>query len=266
LYRRSQSCYPSSVTWDPVQYAKFADHRLRPALDLLNRIPVESAEEVVDLGCGSGDVTARLAERWRGARVTGIDDSREMLAAARQRYPGLVWQQADLAGWSAVRPADVVYSNAALHWAGDHGRLFPHLLAQLRGGGALAVQMPNNFSAPTHAIAHQLAASERWRARLESLIRPAPVADPCFYYDLLVGRASRLDIWETEYLQPLSGEHPVLEWIKGSWLRPFLAALGDADARAFEDEYSHLAAQAYPRRPDGVTLLPFRRLFLVAIR
>lgn len=256
----------AAVSWDPTQYAKFSDHRLRPALDLLARVPAVAPARVVDLGCGSGQVTARLAERWPGARITGVDSSPEMLAVARAAGAGIEWQEADLGGWRADPPVDVLYSNAALHWLGDHAALFRHLMAQVAGGGVLAVQMPRNFAAPSHALAHELALSARWRDRLGSLVRPAPVADPCVYYDLLAPAAASLDIWETEYLQPLTGARPVLEWIKGTWLRPFLAELDGAEAAEFQEEYARLVAPAYPPRPDGVTLLPFRRLFIVALR
>jgi trans-aconitate 2-methyltransferase len=253
------------VSWDPVQYAKFADHRLRPALDLLARVPGDAPARVVDLGCGSGQVTTRLAERWPAARITGVDSSREMLAAAPTGR-GIEWREADLGQWRADGPVDVLYSNAALHWLGDHDALFPHLLGQLGDGGVLAVQMPRNFSAPSHATAHEMALSPRWRARLGPLVRPVPVADPGVYYDLLAPGATRVDIWETEYLQALTGARPVLEWIKGTWLRPFLAELTSEEGAEFEEEYARRVAPAYSPRADGVTLLPFRRLFIIAIR
>lgn len=254
------------MAWDPAQYAKFTDLRLRPALDLLARVPREAPTRVVDLGCGSGNVTKRIAERWPGAIVIGVDGSAEMLAVARKDYPALAWQHADLGDWEADSAIDVVYSNAALHWLGNHERLLPHLVAQVAPGGVLAVQMPRNFAAPSHAICAELALLPRWRERLEHLVKPAPVAAPEVYYDSLRSLVRTLDIWETEYIQRLEGERPVLEWIKGTWLRPFLDALPAAEAGAFEDAYASAAARAYPRRGDGVTLLPFRRLFIVAER
>jgi trans-aconitate 2-methyltransferase len=254
------------MTWDPAQYAKFADHRLRPALDLLARIPTDAPASVVDLGCGTGNVTERLVERWPNARVIGVDTSAEMLAEARQRKRAIAWEQSDLGRWTASAPVDVLYSNAALHWLGDHAALFPRLLAQISPTGVLAVQMPRNFGAPSHAIARELASSSQWRAQLGDLVKPAPVAEPGFYYDLLSGRVARLEIWETEYIQPLPGDRPVLEWIKGTWLRPFLDRLSSDDGARFETQYAERAAAAYPRRGDGLTILPFRRLFIVAAR
>lgn len=162
------------------------------------------------------------------------------------------------------RPADVIYSNAALHWLSDHARLFPALLEALAPGGVLAVQMPRNFSAPSHTAIADAARSGPWRVRLEPLLRPAPVADPASYFDLLAPRAAALDIWETEYLQALDGDHPVKEWTKGTWLRPLLDALDEPERSRFEACYTDLVLRAYPPRPGGLTLFPFRRLFIVA--
>lgn len=254
------------MSWDPAQYAKFTDHRVRPALDLLARVPLDTPSRVVDLGCGPGNVTVRLAARWPHAWIMGVDGSSEMLQVAREKYPRLHWAQCDLATWTAEEPVQVLYSNATLHWLGEHRALIPHLFSQVAAGGFMAIQMPRNFGAPSHRIAHELAVSTKWRDRLQHLVRPTPVAEPGFYYDLLAPMTRHLEIWETEYIQPLTGERPVLEWIKGTWLRPFLDVLDAVEQRAFEDEYAALAAKAYPRRGDGVTIFPFRRLFLVAMR
>lgn len=252
------------VPWDPAQYLKFADHRLRPAIDLLNRIDVADPAEVYDLGAGAGNVTRLLKARWPNARITGVDESHEMLVKAAAGDPEIVWQRADLATWRPARPADVIYSNAALHWLGDHHRLFPALLSALAPGGVLAVQMPRNFSAPSHTAIADAVRSGPWRTKLESLIMPAPVADPGVYFDLLAPRAAALDIWESEYLQVLEGEHPVKEWTKGTWLRPLLDALDEPERSRFEACYAELVRRAYPPRSDGLTLFPFRRLFVVA--
>ncbi len=170
----------------------------------------------------------------------------------------------DLASWQPARPADVLYSNATLHWLGDHGRLFPALFSGLAPRGVLAVQMPRNFAAPSHTAVAEAARRGPWRTQLEPLLRPPPVAEPAFYFDLLAPRAAAVDIWETEYVHVLEGEHPVTEWVKGTWLRPLLDALDEPDRSRFEGCYAELVARAYPRRPDGRTLLPFRRLFIVA--
>jgi trans-aconitate 2-methyltransferase len=253
------------VSWNPDQYLMFEAPRLRPALDLLAAVPASEPKVVYDLGCGAGNVTRMLARRWPNAELTGVDDSAAMLAKAAESFAGARWVQQGLADWRAERPADVVYSNAALHWLGDHARVFPALLAQLAPGGTLAVQMPRNFDAPSHTLIADTVRGGPWRARLEPLLQPSPVAAPDFYYDLLAPRVARLDIWETEYLQVLEGADPVKEWTKGTWLKQFLDAL-DAEARAaFEGDYAVRLRSAYPMRADGRTLFPFRRLFMVAV-
>jgi len=250
--------------WDPALYLRFTDHRLRPALDLMARVPLADAATIYDLGCGPGNVTKLLAERWPKARVTGVDASPEMLAKARA-IAGIAWQQADLARWRAETPADLVYTNAALHWLDDHATLFPHLLAQVRPGGVLAVQMPRQHLNPTHRILFELAREKRWGAGPATGIREFPVADPSQYYGWLEA-AGTLDIWEVEYLHILEGENAVLQWVMGSVARPVLDKLEPARHGEFLAEYGARLAATYPRRQDGKTLLPFRRLFLVAQR
>jgi trans-aconitate 2-methyltransferase len=252
------------MAWDPAQYLKFAGPRLRPALDLLQRIDFEAPQIVYDLGAGAGNVTRLIAARWPEARVTGVDSSGEMLAKAAAENPQIQWQQADLGTWRAERPADVIYSNAALHWLDHHERLFPAVFARVAPGGVLAVQIPRNFGAPSHTSITETALDGPWRQRLEPLLRPSPVAEPAFYYDLLAPRAAALDIWETEYLQVLEGENPVKEWTKGTWLTPLLAALEEPERSRFEAAYGERVAAAYPPRSDGKTLFPFRRMFLIA--
>lgn len=254
------------MAWDPAQYLKFADHRLRPAVDLLNRIDLAEPREIYDLGAGAGNVTRLLRARWPKARITGIDSSQGMLDKAAATAPDIEWQRADLGAWRPPRAADLIYSNAALHWLERHERLFPALLDALAPGGVLSVQMPRNFSAPSHTMIAAAARSGPWRARLEPLLRPAPVAEPSVYFDLLSPRAATVDIWETEYVQVLTGEHPVKEWTKGTWLKPLLDALDEPDRSRFEAAYAEMVAPAYPRRPDGRTLFPFRRLFIIATR
>lgn len=252
------------MPWDPTQYLKFAGHRLRPAVDLLSHVDVDDPADVYDLGAGTGNVTRLLAARWPGARITGVDSSREMLAKAAAEPPGIAWQHADLAAWRPPRPADVIFSNAALHWLGDHATLFPALLAQLAPGGVLAVQMPRNFAAPSHTAIADAARGGPWRATLEPLLRPVPVAEPSVYFDLLALHAAAVDIWETEYIHVLEGKDPVKEWTKGTWLAPLLDALDEPERSGFEARYAQLVARAYPPRPDGRTLFTFRRLFIVA--
>lgn len=252
------------MPWDPAQYLKFGDHRLRPAIDLLNRIDADQPGEVYDLGAGAGNVTRLMRARWPAARITGVDSSEAMLARAASAVPDATWQHADLAGWQPPHPADLIYSNAALHWLGAHEKLFPSLLAELRPGGTLAVQMPRNFLAPSHTAIADTARSGPWRDTLEPLLRPVPVSEPAFYFDVMAPLTANLDIWETEYLHVLEGDDPVKEWTKATWLSPLLDALDEPWRSQFERRYADMVAEAYPRRPDGRTLLPFRRLFIVA--
>lgn len=253
------------MSWNPDQYLKFAAPRLQPAIDLLARVPSIHPQAVYDLGCGAGNVTQLLAVRWPFAAITGVDDSAEMLAKARAAVPGVNWVQQSLAIWRASEPADLIYSNAALHWLPEHQRLFPELVGQLARGGVLAVQMPRNFNAPSHTLIAETVRGGPWRSRLESLLAPSPVAEPAFYYDVLSRKVARLDVWETEYLQVLSGPDPVKEWTKGTWLKQFLDALAEPERGAFEADYADRLRRAYPARPDGNTLFPFRRLFLLAV-
>lgn len=257
---------PDKTDWDPRQYLRFAGHRLRPAIDLLNQVDLPGPETVVDLGCGAGNVTVLLRDRWPEAAITGVDGSADMLAKARETAPAIDWVEADMAEWTPDAPVDLIYSNAALHWLGCHDALFPRLIDSLALGGVLAVQMPRNFGAPSHTSMADAARAGPWRATLEPLLKPSPVAEPAFYYDVFAPHVAALDIWESEYLQVLEGDDPVAEWTKGTWLRPLLDALDEPDRAGFEAEYRARVRQAYPRRADGKTLFPFRRLFLVAVR
>jgi len=257
------------VTWDPSQYLQYAGERLRPAVDLLARVPLERARMIVDLGCGAGNVTRFLAERWPGAAITGVDNDPAMLERARSALddPRVAFVAGDLATWTPPAPVDLVYSNAALHWIGDHDRVFARLVGMLAPAGVLAVQMPRNFGEPSHRAVAELAASERWRSRVGALVRAAPVDPPEAYLRRLAPLCASVDVWETIYLQRLAaredGEHPVVAFVSGTWLVPYFAALGDARA-AFLDDYRAAIERAYPREADGSALFPFRRLFIVA--
>lgn len=263
------------MSWDPLQYLRFESERLRPARDLLARVPIADATSVVDLGCGAGNVARVLADRWPMARIVGIDRSREMLAAARTATAGSTrfeFRQADLAAWTAPvnERFDVVFSNALLHWLDDHGAVLARWCSALAPGGALAVQAPDNFAAPSHTELFALAGSPRWRERLGACVRAAPVAALDAYQQWLAPHAGRVDVWSTTYLHVLApaagGEHPVVAWTKGTTLTPFLAAL-DAPARAeFLAEYGAAMRRAYPPRGDGSVRFPFKRVFMVAVR
>jgi trans-aconitate 2-methyltransferase len=264
------------MTWEPAQYLKYSNERLRPALDLMARIVQTAPRSVVDLGCGAGNVTRILAERWPSARVTGVDNSAAMLTKAREAVPaalGIEWQTADLAAWAAgATPAsvDLVYSNAALHWLSDHATLFPALMRIVARDGVLAVQMPSNFLAPSHVVLEEVVGNPRWNSRLGALRRGVPVAPPAQYFEWLLPQAQSVDVWTTEYLHVLSpdpgGDHPVIAWMKGTALTPFFAVLDANAQRELTDDCTGRITEAYPSLPDGRVLYPFRRLFMVAAR
>jgi trans-aconitate 2-methyltransferase len=264
------------MTWDPAQYLKYAGERLRPALDLMARIGAAAPRTVVDLGCGAGNVTRILAERWPRARIVGLDNSAPMLAKARasgSAPASIEWREAELAAWAAApspAAADLLYSNAALHWLDDHATLFPRLFSAVAPGGTLAVQMPSNFDAPSHVEMHAVATSARWRSRVGARARPVPVAPAARYFEWLAPQAEAIDAWTTEYLHVLprgsDGDHPVVAWTKGTALTPFLEALAPDEQRAFVADYAERIARAYPLRSDGGALFPFRRVFVVATR
>jgi trans-aconitate 2-methyltransferase len=252
-------------TWDPSQYLKFSDHRLRPALDLMARIALKPPRAIYDLGCGPGTITRLLAERWPEAAVTGVDSSADMLAKARKEAPSVTFEQADVARWSRPAPADLLFSNATLHWLDDHATLLPRLAAQLAPGGVLAIQMPDNRTSPSHLLMDEAAATGPWH---ETLARLRPVygsmQSPDAYYRILAPVTRQLDIWETTYLHVLEGDNPVVEWTKGTALRPYLDALAEPERSDFLAAYAVRIAAAYPPQPDGRTLLPFKRIFIVA--
>ncbi len=254
------------MPWDPAQYLKFADHRLRPAIDLLNRVDLEAPSVIYDLGAGAGNVTELLANRWPESRVIGIDSSEEMLRKAAERAPNIEWEVGDIATWRPKKPAELIFTNAALHWIGGHRDLFSSLMESIAPGGVMAVQMPRNFGAKSHTSMGEAAEAGPWASTLKPLLRPAPVELPQFYIEVLTPLASHLDVWETEYMQVLSGENPVKEWTKGTWLKPLLDALDGPEREGFESTYAQLVADAYPKQPDGTTVFPFKRMFIVAQR
>jgi len=239
---------------------------MRPAVDLLMRIPDFEVRSVADLGAGAGNVTKLIKERWPGAVVVGVEGSAEMVAAGKKAAPEVEWLHQDLGSWQPADKYDVIYSNAALHWLPDHERLFPSLMQKVEPGGILAAQMPRNFGAPSHLLIAETAINGPWRSKLEHLVTPPPVREPGFYHRLLAPQSENIDIWETEYLQVLEGENPVKEWTKGTWLTRYLDVLEGQDKAAFEAAYGARVAKAYPRNSQGQTLFPFRRLFIVAQR
>ena len=259
----------TSTAWDPARYLRFAGERARPFAELVARLTAESPATVVDLGCGEGALTASLSQRWPGARVVGVDSSETMLAAAAAHaVPGRVeFTLGDVRDWQPPGPVDVLVSNAVLHWVPGHDELLARWAGRLAPGGELAVQVPGNFRAPTHTLLADLCRSDRWAPQLatEGPSTDA-VLDPAGYYDVLTAAGLAADAWETTYLHVLTGPDPVLAWVRSTQLRPLLARLDEADGAEFTAAYAAALREAYPERPDGTTLLPFRRIFAVGSR
>lgn len=255
----------SRDVWSAAQYQRYADHRGRPFSELLSAVRVSDPRRIVDLGCGPGNLTASLAARWSGATVVGVDSSRDMLAAASAHAapPRLTFVEADLREWEPEQSVDLIVANAVLQWVPEHRQLLARLVGRLAPGGWLAFQVPGNIAAPSHAILREVCNLPRWQGRVGHLLRPDWIAAPEEYLSDLVGLGCVADVWETTYYQVLEGEDPVLEWVKGSALRPVLAALDGPDKRALLETYRDRLRGAYPPHPWG-TVFPFRRVFAVA--
>ncbi len=252
------------MQWDPGLYLRYGDERLRPALDLLSRIDAPEPAHVVDLGCGPGNVTAILKQRWPAADVLGLDNSAPMLDRARAAVPDCRFVHASFGDWTAASKPDVLYTNAALHWLGGHATLFPRLLGQVAPGGTLAVQMPAMHNEPLRAAQYDVAATGPWAETLKGVASAPSILTPGEYWDILRPLCASLDIWETIYLHALRGEDAAAQWASGTSLRPFLDALPTDLRAAFFAAFADAMRPIYPRRADGTTLLPFRRLFMIA--
>jgi trans-aconitate 2-methyltransferase len=259
------------MKWDPHEYLRFSDERGRPFRDLLDRVPATAPGYVVDLGCGPGNLTATLADRWPGADVVGVDSSAEMIRQAREEHrdddaeaPRLRFVEADVRAWRPDRPVDVLISNATFQWVPGHLELLDDLVGMVSTGGWFAFQVPGNFGEPSHTELAAVRDSARWRDRLAGAELAQPwVAEPVDYLERLAPHASILDVWETTYVQVLDGEDAVLQWVRGTALRPILSELDDAEQAEFLKEYGARLRAAYPPRPFG-TVLPYRRIFAVA--
>ena len=255
-------------SWDPDRYLTYADERGRPFVELLARVAAERPESVVDLGCGPGNLTALLVERWPEARVVGLDSSAEMIEKAAATTPAVEFRVADLRDWAAAsgEKVDVLVSNATLQWVPGHLDLLPHLVDRVAPGGWLAFQVPGNFGEPSHTIRTELAAETPYARALERHAAGVAVPssyDPAVYLDALQELGCEVDAWETTYLHVLQGEDPVFTWVSGTGARPTLQALPDGLRERFEAEFKRRLRAAYPARPTGV-VLPFRRIFVVA--
>ena len=249
--------------WNPLTYLRFSDERSRPFFDLVGRIGASAPSMVVDLGCGPGQLTVKLADRWPDATVVGVDSSPEMISVARHRTSERVeFVLADLRNWSPAAPVDVLVSNATLQWVPHHRSLLQTILNTVAEGGWLAFQVPGNFDEPSHRLLRELASEPRFAAATRAVEWPA-AAEPMDYLSDLAALGCRVEAWETTYLHVLSGSDPVFDWISGTGARPVLDALVDDERAAFAREYKARLRQAYPAQPYG-TVLPFRRIFVVA--
>lgn len=253
--------------WNAELYLRFSDERTQPALDLSARIAVSDPARIIDLGCGPGNSTAILRRRWPLAEITGLDNSPEMIAAASQGYPEGKWQLGEIEAWSADPPFDLVFSNATLQWLPDHALLFRRLLSQVAPCGALAVQMPAHFNSPMHREILQVAADSQWRHLMDAARNSMTREPPAFYYKVLQPLSKHVVIWETEYYHILDGPQAIIEWFRGTGLRPYLDALeSDEQKKSFEEQLLERYTRSYPPQHDGRILFPFRRLFIIAYR
>jgi trans-aconitate 2-methyltransferase len=253
--------------WDASLYLQFRDERTQPSIDLASRITLPSPRRIIDLGCGPGNSTEILRRRWPEADIVGLDNSPEMITAATKAYPGGRWVLGDIATWEAASPLDLVFSNAALQWVKNHARVFPQLLRQVAEGGALAVQIPAHIASPVHQLMLQIADEERWWDKMEKAKSALTMERPSFYYDALKPYASRIELWETEYNHVMENSKAIVEWIRGTGLRPFLEAVAsEDDQNLFLEKLRSGVAQAYKPQYDGRVLFPFRRLFVIAYR
>jgi trans-aconitate 2-methyltransferase len=255
------------MTWSAAQYLKFEHERTRPVRDLVARIPNAQVLSAADIGCGPGNSTEVLRERYRQARIIGLDSSTDMISAARKRLPDIAFEVADIREWRPKEPLDVLLANAVLQWLRDHETLFPALIAKLKPAGTLAVQMPDNLDEPSHRLMGEVARNGPWAAKLEDATSARTKRHLAnWYFRLLRAHAPQVDVWRTTYFHPLAGARAIVEWLKGTGLRPFLDPLEEGERDAFLARYEEAIAKAYPAEADGTVLLPFPRLFVVAVR
>ena len=253
------------TAWEPDKYMRFGDERTRPSLDLVSRIRVDAPDSIVDLGCGPGNSTQMLRQRWPEARVCGVDSSPAMIAAAREAHPGQEWVLGDIEGYSADPACDVVFSNAALQWVPNHANLVRRLFGEVAQGGALAFQIPSGAYSPVRSFIHEIADDPAWSSRMNDPRGALTMEEPEFYYDVLAPLALSVDIWETEYHHVMESADAIVEWISSTGLRPFLDALDtDAERARFVAMLGERVANGYAQRGDGRVLFPFRRTFVIA--
>jgi trans-aconitate 2-methyltransferase len=256
------------VTWSAKQYTIFEDERTRPVRDLVSALPDIEARAVVDLGCGPGNSTEVLAVRFPDAAILGLDSSPDMIEAARRRLPRAQFSVGRIEAWTDAGPFDVILANAVLHWIPNHRTLLPELVARLATGGALAIQMPDNLEVPAHRLMREVAAEGPWAEMLAAASAARThIESANWYYEVLRAVSSGVEVWRTTYYHALAGgPAAIVEWFKGSGLRPFLEPLDAPSRGAYLERYTAAVACAYPTLADGSVLLPFPRLFMAAVR
>ena len=255
------------MSWSAAQYVKFEEERIRPVRDLVARIPLANVSSAADLGCGPGNSTEVLRERFPHADIVGVNSSSDMIDAARKRLPGIAFEVADIRQWRPDDTPDVILANAALQWIPEHETLMPALIARLGPGGALAVQIPDNLDEPSHRLMREIAGAGPWAGKLKDAAKARAERHGAeWYFRLLRAHASHVDVWRTTYHHPLAGAHAIVEWVKGTGLRPFIDPLDESEREAYLARYEAAIARAYPAEADGTVLLPFPRLFFVATR
>ncbi|MES2187638.1 MAG: trans-aconitate 2-methyltransferase [Pseudomonadota bacterium] len=253
--------------WNPALYSRFEDERTRPARELLARVPLATAARVVDLGCGPGNSTELLVQRFPGADVLGTDNSQPMLDTAQKRLPGARFERSDIAAWAPAQAPDLVYANASMQWVDGHETLMPRLFAALAPGGVLAVQMPDNRDEPSHTAMRDTARMAPWAAAIGDVEKLRTGILPLHrYYDLLAPLAAQIDVWHTIYQHPMASAAAIVDWVSGTGLKPFVAPLSEEERASYLVEYERRIAQGYPARADGQRLLAFPRMFIVAQR
>lgn len=255
------------MSWSPGQYVKFEDERTRPARDLLAQVPLDRVTRGTDLGCGPGNSTELLIERFGSEGISGLDGDENMIEAARKRLPQTSFVQVDLSTWLPAEPQDLLFANAAFQWLPNHLDIFDRLMDHLTPGGVLAVQMPDNLDEPSHLLMEESAHARPWRAAFsgKSVHRSALPA-PSAYYQRLKPKASRIDIWHTVYNHPMDGAQGIVEWMKGSGLRAYLDRVPPEHREAFLADYTARIVQAYPEMADGKVLFRFPRMFTIVVK
>ena len=256
------------MSWQARQYLKFEDERTRPARDLLRAVPGGEVRRAADIGCGPGNSTELVAQRFPSASIMGVDNAPDMIRAAKERLPGVRFELSAIEDWNEPGPWDIIFANAALQWVGGHETLLPRLAGMLAPGGSLAIQMPDNLGEPSHVAMRTVAAAAPFAGKLaQAASARTPIAQAGWYYGLLKPLCARVDIWRTAYFHPLAGGlDAIVEWLKGTGLTPFLKPLSSQEQAAFLQAYKEELAKSYTPLADGTAILPFPRLFIVATR